>query len=148
MKQLGRLLRYVLPYWWQLLVSVVLMAAVGLLDAFRVLLIGPIFDRVLNPSAVTHAIPLFRIPGSDRFLHLENFVPSQFQNVWTVVAFAMVTATVVKGLLDYAGTYLVNYRRVWHDYRPARPAIQRHPAPFGGFLSAPCDGHAALHPDQ
>lgn len=46
MRQLTRLLRYVLPYWWQLLASVVLMAIVGLLDAFRLLLIGPIFDRV------------------------------------------------------------------------------------------------------
>ena len=31
--------------------SVVLMALVGLLDAGRVLLIRPIFDRVLNPSS-------------------------------------------------------------------------------------------------
>ena len=50
MRQLTRLLRYVVPYWWQLLSSILLMAAVGLLDAFRVLLIGPIFDRVLNPG--------------------------------------------------------------------------------------------------
>ena len=46
MRQLTRLLRYVAPYWWQLLSSVLLLAAVGLLDAFRLLLIGPIFDRV------------------------------------------------------------------------------------------------------
>ena len=37
MQQLTRLLRYVAPYWWQLLSSVLLMATVGLLDAFRVL---------------------------------------------------------------------------------------------------------------
>ena len=50
-RPLTRLLRYVLPYWWQFLASVLLMALVGLLDAFRVLLIGPIFDRVLNPGS-------------------------------------------------------------------------------------------------
>ena len=50
MRQLARLVRYVRPYSVQLIVSVVLMAMVGLLDAFRVLLIGPIFDRVLNPA--------------------------------------------------------------------------------------------------
>ncbi|MGA8538133.1 MAG: ABC transporter ATP-binding protein [Terriglobales bacterium] len=104
-----RLLHYVLPYWWPLLASVTLMALVGLLDAGRVLLIGPIFDRVLNPGSQTKAIQLFRLPGSDRFLNLQQLVPSHFQNPWTVVAFALVAATVLKGIFDYAGTYLVNY---------------------------------------
>jgi ATP-binding cassette, subfamily B, bacterial MsbA len=109
MRQLTRLLTYVAPYWWQLLSSVTLMAAVGLLDAFRVLLIGPIFDRVLNPSSQSHNIQLFKIPGSERAVFLQEFVPSHFQNAWTVVAFALVAATLLKGLFDYAGTYLVNY---------------------------------------
>src|SRR3982750_3639128 len=109
MRQVTRLLRYVAPYWWQLLSSVILMAAVGLLDAFRVLLIGPIFDRVLNPGSQSREIQLFRIPGSDRFIFLQQFVPSHFQNPWTVVAFALIAATILKGIFDYAGTYLVNY---------------------------------------
>jgi subfamily B ATP-binding cassette protein MsbA len=109
MRQLSRLLRYVLPYTWQVLSSVTLMAAVGLLDAFRVLLIGPIFDRVLNPSTRSQNIQLFKIPGSDHSIYLQQFVPSHFQNAWTIVAFALVAATILKGLFDYAGTYLVNY---------------------------------------
>lgn len=109
MKQLARLLRFVLPYWWQLLASVVLMAAVGLLDAFRFLLVGPILDRVLNPATQTRVVPLFRIPWSERFVNLQMFVPSHFQNVWTVVTFALVASAIIKGICDYAGTYLVNY---------------------------------------
>jgi subfamily B ATP-binding cassette protein MsbA len=109
MQQLKRLLRYVLPYWWQVLASVLLMAGVGLLDAFRVLLIGPIFDRVLNPGAQTRTMELFKIPGTDRIILLQQVVPSYFQNPWTVVAFALVASTILKGLFDYAGTYLVNY---------------------------------------
>jgi len=109
MRPLTRLLRYVLPYWWQLLASVVLMAIVGLLDAFRLLLIGPIFDRVLNPGSQTRTIQLLRFPGSDRVLNLQQLVPSHFQNPWTVVAFALVAATILKGIFDYAGTYLANY---------------------------------------
>ncbi|HYU45988.1 MAG TPA: ABC transporter ATP-binding protein [Terriglobales bacterium] len=107
--QLLRLLRFVLPYWWQFLASVALMAVVGLLDAFRVLLIGPIFDRVLNPAAQGRTIQLFKFPGTDHVLYLQQLVPSHFQNPWTVVAFALVSATVLKGIFDYAGTYLVNY---------------------------------------
>ena len=109
MRQLTRLVRYVAPYWWQLLSSLVLMAGVGLLDAFRVLLIGPILDIVLNPTAQSRDMQLFRVPGSGQVIHLQQFVPSHFQNPWTVVAFALIAATVLKGVCDYAGTYLVNY---------------------------------------
>ena len=108
-RPIARLVRYVLPYWWQFLVSVALMALVGLLDAGRVLLIGPIFDRVLNPGSQGRTIQLFKLPGTERFLNLQQLVPSHFQNPWTVVAFALVAATVLKGIFDYAGTYLVNY---------------------------------------
>jgi subfamily B ATP-binding cassette protein MsbA len=108
-RPLTRLLRYVLPYWWPLLASVGLMAMVGLLDAGRVLLIRPIFDRVLNPGSQEKTIQLFRLPGSERFLNLQQLVPSHFHNPWTVVAFALVAATVLKGIFDYIGTYLVNY---------------------------------------
>jgi subfamily B ATP-binding cassette protein MsbA len=108
-RPIARLLGYVLPYWWQFLVSVALMALVGLLDAGRVLLIGPIFDRVLNPGSQGKTIQLFKLPGTERFLNLQQLVPSHFQNPWTVVAFALVAATVLKGIFDYAGTYLVNY---------------------------------------
>src|SRR3984893_10439154 len=109
MRQLTRLLRYVAPYWWQLLASILLLAGVGLLDAFRVLLIGPIFDRVLNPGSTDRGMQLFKIPGSSQTIFLQQFVPSHFQNPWTVVAFALVAATILKGIFDYAGTYLVNY---------------------------------------
>jgi ATP-binding cassette, subfamily B, bacterial MsbA len=109
MRQLTRLLRYVVPYWWQLLSSVLLMAAVGLLEAFRWVLLRPVFDRVLNPSTGSENIQLLTIPGTHRIIYLQSFVPSRFHNAWTIVAFALVASTILKGILDYAGTYLVNY---------------------------------------
>ena len=109
MRQLTRLLRYAAPYWWQVLSSVILMAAVGFLDAFRLLLIGPILDRVLNPGTPSHEMKLLPIPGTHQSIHLEQFVPSTLQNPWAIVAFALVTSTLLKGIFDYAGTYLVSY---------------------------------------
>jgi ATP-binding cassette, subfamily B, bacterial MsbA len=109
MRQLTRLLRYLVPYWWQFLPSVILLAAVGFLDAFRVLLVGPVLDRVLNPSSGSDNILLFTIPNTHHTIYLQRFVPSHFHNAWTVVAFAFVASTILKGLFDYAGTYLVNY---------------------------------------
>ena len=109
MRQLTRLIRYVVPYWWQLSLSVVLMALVGLLDAFRVLLVGPVLDRVLNPSSGSNDIRLFSLPGSGHVIYLQRFVPSHFHNAWTIVAYALVASTILKGIFDYIGTYLVNY---------------------------------------
>jgi subfamily B ATP-binding cassette protein MsbA len=87
----------------------VCLALVGLFDAFRVLLVGPIFDRVLNPSSQSGELALFRVPYTTEVIDLRHFVPSYFHNVWTVVAFALVTSTILKGIFDYVGTYLVNY---------------------------------------
>ena len=109
MRQLTRLIRYALPYWWQILSSVLLMAAVGGLDAFKYLLVRPVFDRVLNPATGSKDIQLFVIPGTNHPVYLQQLVPSHFTNAWTIVAFALVASTVLKGLCDYTGTYLVNH---------------------------------------
>src|SRR5664280_1984056 len=109
MRQLKPLLHYLRPYWFQVGISVVLLAAVGLLQAFRLLLIGPVFQRVLNPSISNQGIALFRIPGTHYVFHLQALVPDKLHNDWTVVAFALVVSTLLKGICDYTGTYLVNY---------------------------------------
>ncbi len=109
MRQLMRLVRYALSYWWQILCSVVLMALVGALDAFKFLLIRPVFDRVLNPSTGSKDIQLFVIPITHHPIYLQQLVPSRFTNAWTMVAVALVGSTVLKGIFDYTGTYLVNH---------------------------------------
>jgi len=109
MRQLMRLLRYALPRWWQILSSVVLLAAVGGFDAFKLALVQPVFDRVFNPTTGSKDIRLFVIPVIHYPVYLQRFVPSHFTNAWTIVAFALVASTVLKGICDYSGTYLVNY---------------------------------------
>jgi ATP-binding cassette, subfamily B, bacterial MsbA len=109
MRQLMRLVRYALPYWWQIVSSVVLMAAVGALDAFKYLLVRPVFDRVLNPASGSKEIQLFTIPHTHHIVYLQQFVPSRITNAWSAVAFALVASTILKGICDYTGTYLVNH---------------------------------------
>src|SRR5580693_9026613 len=109
MRQLTRLVRYVLPFLAQLLPGVVLLAAVGFLEAFRLLLLKPILDRVLNPASGSENILLFTIPKINQPIYLQHFVPSHFHNAWNMVAFALVASTVLKGIFDYTGTYLVNH---------------------------------------
>src|SRR5882672_8508118 len=133
MRQVIRLLRYAIPFMLQLLPGVLLLAAVGLLEAFRLILVKPVLDRVLNPASGSDNIWLFTVPGTDHVVYLQQFVPTRFHNAWTVVAFALVASTILKGIFDYAGTYLVNhagfgmitdlrndlYESVLHRYVPA-----------------------------
>ena len=109
MRQVTRLVRYVLPFLVQLLPGVFLLAGVGFLEAFRLVLLKPVLDRVLNPSSGSENIILFTMPQTGQPIYLERFVPTHFHNAWAMVAYALVGATVLKGLFDYAGTYLVNH---------------------------------------
>jgi ATP-binding cassette, subfamily B, bacterial MsbA len=109
MRQLTRLVRYVFPFLPQLLPGVLLLAGVGFLEAFRLILLKPILDRVLNPASGSENIVLFTIPWNAQPIYLQRFVPTHFHNAWTIVAYALVASTVLKGFFDYAGTYLVNH---------------------------------------
>ena len=109
MRRIWRLLLYVRPYALYSMASVVLMAVVGAMAAFRLLLVKPIFDNVLRPDTVSHGVLVFHVPYVERELNLNFLVPNYFQNAWTVVAYALVVSALLKSVCDYAGTYLVNY---------------------------------------
>src|SRR5271168_4224785 len=109
MMRILRLLYYMRRYWWQSLAAVFLMAVVGLLDAFRVLLVQPIFDHVLHPAGISPPIALYKIPGTSYQFTLQQVTPHFIHNVWGVVAYALVASALLKSVCDYAGTYLVNY---------------------------------------
>jgi subfamily B ATP-binding cassette protein MsbA len=109
MRQLTRLLAYLRPYVPHFIGSILLMAVVGLMDAFRILLMGPIIDRVLNPKTAGRSLTLFNFPGTHHVVYLQDFVPQHFRNPLTVVAVALVGTALIKGVCDYVGTYLVNH---------------------------------------
>jgi subfamily B ATP-binding cassette protein MsbA len=102
------LLLYIRPYALYSLASVVLMAVVGAMAAFRILLVKPIFDNVLSPDAPPGLVLLFRIPHTNDVINLQRLIPSYFHNAWVVVAVALVGSAFLKSVCDYFGTYLVN----------------------------------------
>ena len=104
-----RLLRFVRPYVAPLLLSVLLMAMVGAANGFMAVLIGPIFDRVLQPDSPDSPVPLFTVPGFGHPIYLQQFVPAAIHNIWSMVAIAILGVFMIKGLCDYFGNYLVNY---------------------------------------
>jgi len=109
MKELGRLLRFSRPYTPYLIFSVLLMACVGAAQALTALLIGPVFDRVLNPGSADAPVLLFTIPVFQRKLFLSDLMPASIHNVWTMVAVGILAVFFIKGLCDYCANYLINY---------------------------------------
>jgi len=109
MKELTRLLRYVRRYTPLLALSVFLMACVGAAVALIPILIGPVFDFVLNPRAADAPVLLFTVPITKTPLYLNDFIPSWIHNVWTMIAVAILVIFLLRGLFDYLGNYLINY---------------------------------------
>jgi len=109
MSELGRLLRFSRPYTPYLVLSVVLMACVGAAQALTALLIGPIFDRVLNPASADAPVLLATIPILRHKVYLSDLMPASIHNVWTMVAVGILAVFFIKGLCDYCANYLINY---------------------------------------
>ena len=112
MKDQLRLLHYARRYTFHIVASVILMACVGAAQSLFVLLIQPIFDRVLNQNAPDAPVLLFSDPIFHRGFYLDQIVPAWIHNVWTSVAFAILMVFLTKGLCDYIANYLINYAGV------------------------------------
>jgi subfamily B ATP-binding cassette protein MsbA len=109
MTELLRLLAYARRYWLYLVLSVLLMTLVGAAHGSIALLIGPIFDFVLNPAAPDRPVLLFTIPVLQRPVYLNQFMPAGVHNVASMVAFAILVVFAVKGICDYVANYMINY---------------------------------------
>ncbi len=86
-----------------------MMIGVGFFEAVAALLIGPIFDRVLNPHAPDSTVILFTVPYVHKTVYLNLLVPSWIHNVWTVVAVFVVGVTLGKAICEYLANYLINF---------------------------------------
>ena len=114
MKNFLRLLRYGLPFTLEWLPGVLLLAAVGVLDTFRVLLLQPIFDQVLRPDAPEGPILL----GLPRTSGMSICISTSGR--WFLISFTCTMHGLwwplrwcfrrwPRGFAIISGTYLVNY---------------------------------------
>jgi len=131
--QLRRLLDYVRPYSFRLIVGVILLAFVAFAEGIVALLVRPAVDHVLNPSVAGRSLELVTIPWSHKTIYLNDFFPPSIHNVWTIFAFTLVFVYVAKAVAEYFGTteiYHVGYAAVT-DLRNALFAkILRQPIGF------------------
>ena len=119
--QLKRLLGYVRPYRLSMAFGIALLAVVGIAEGVIVLMIVPIFSRVLNPTAPDSNVLLFRVPGGGPAIYLNRFFPHSIHNVWTVVSLSLLIVFVAKSLAEFGGNMFIQFagHRAINDLRNA-----------------------------
>jgi ATP-binding cassette, subfamily B, bacterial MsbA len=108
-EELGRLLRYVLPYKIRLATGVVCLSVVGLGEGLIALMITPIVDVVLNPGAPDSRLLLFSNPLTHESIYLNSFLPARIHSVGTLFAIAILTVFIGKGAAEFLGNVLVQH---------------------------------------
>jgi len=107
--QLKRLLAYVRPYAVRLAAGIVLLAIVALTEGLVALMIKPAVDYVLDPTVVSSALPLGKIPFTDHVVYLNTFLPSGFHNVKTIFFFTLLMIFGIKAIAEYLGSTQIQY---------------------------------------
>ena len=105
-QQLKRLLSYSIRYLPLLSISVLLMAVAGATYGLIVTLARPVIDHVLTPDVADEAVKIFEFAGHKIFLN--DILPFHLNEVWSMVAAAILLAFLVRGISDYLGNYLIN----------------------------------------
>jgi subfamily B ATP-binding cassette protein MsbA len=107
--QLKRLLAYVRPYVVRLSTGIFLLAIVALAEGLVALMIKPAVDYVLDPSVVSSALPLGKIPFTDHTVYLNTFLPPGFHNVKTIFAITLLMIFLIKAIAEYLGSTQIQY---------------------------------------
>jgi subfamily B ATP-binding cassette protein MsbA len=101
MRDLRRLLRYLLPHMGTFVIATLAMIVVAVLEGAIGALIVPIFDQVFaRPGAGQRTATLFG---------LQRLIPPSGLAAWRTVALLLIVFTVIKGIADYSSTYLMAY---------------------------------------
>jgi len=100
MRDLRRLLRYLLPHTGTFIIATFAMIVVALLEIALSGLIVPIGNQALGHGAGSATKTLFG---------LQRIIPASGLAAWRMIALLMVVFTVVKGVADYFSTYLMAY---------------------------------------
>src|SRR5215472_881971 len=96
--QLRRLLNYVWPYSFRLIVGILLLAFVAIAEGLVALLITPAVDHVLNPSVSGRSAKLVTFPWSGQTIYLNDFFPPRIHNIWTIFAITIVAVFFLKAV--------------------------------------------------
>ena len=99
MRDLQRLLKYLAPHAGTFVVATLAMVVVSLLEAATGALIVPIFDQAFARNGQRTAT----------LFGLQRLIPTSGLAAWRTIALLLIGFTLVKGIAEYASTYLMAY---------------------------------------
>src|SRR5206468_5497551 len=100
MRDLRRLLKYLLPHTGIFLFATVAMIVVGILESAIGALIVPIFDQAFAQGSGHRTPTLFG---------LQRIIPASGLAAWRTIALLLLAFTIIKGIAEYFSTYLMAY---------------------------------------
>ena len=105
-----RLLRYVWPYRFRVAAGIAALAFVGMAEGLIALMLQPLFDNVLSPSAPGTKLTLLKdLPIVHRPLLLNSFFPASAHHIFPMFAIALVVLFFSRAIADYFGVVLLGY---------------------------------------
>ena len=108
MRNLRRLLVYILPHRSWLVAGVVSMLVVALLEGVTALLVRPLLQLVLQPGATRQDIVLAELPYLNRTFYLQDVVPLPVASAAELVVGTFVLVFTIKAVSEFLGGYCVN----------------------------------------
>ena len=99
MRDLQRLLKYLAPHTGTFVIATLAMVVVSLLEAATGALIVPIFDQAFARNGQRTAT----------LFGLQKLIPTSGLAAWRTIALLLIGFTLVKGIAEYASTYLMAY---------------------------------------
>ncbi|PYS21000.1 MAG: hypothetical protein DMF72_18840 [Acidobacteria bacterium] len=100
MRDLRRLLKYLLPHTGTFIAATVAMIVVAVLEAATSALIVPIIDQAFAHGNTT--------PTATPFA-LQRLIPATGLHAWRMIALLLIVFTVIKGIAEYFSTYWMAY---------------------------------------
>jgi ATP-binding cassette, subfamily B, bacterial MsbA len=100
MRDLRRLLKYLLPHTGTFIIATIAMIVVGVLESATGALIVPLFDQAFTRGAGHRTQTLFG---------LEKIIPPSGVAAGGTIALLLLVFTIVKGIAEYSSTYLMAY---------------------------------------
>ena len=105
-----RLLQFVKPYWFKLILAVICMVGVSLITSMIAYLVKPFFDGVFPTKlgASSLKVPAF-INNLIMQLHLQDLLLRRDVETFRLLAVALVVLYLVKGIFEYGAAYYMSF---------------------------------------
>lgn len=100
MRDLRRLLKYLIPHAGTFAIATLAMVVVSVLEGAILALVVPIFDQAFAQTGGQRSATLFG---------LQRLIPDSGLAAWRAIALLMIGFTLAKGIAEYASTYLMAY---------------------------------------